>query len=137
MNGLVRRLIAPFVLGVTFVASAVLSEVFNTGIVFVAAGTIAAAVLSRLVWPSPVIVVAVVMVIVATLLPISAMYIVGNSGEGEVSLSEVLSLIVWWKNLVPLATAVATTCALKYLRFRARGAGQTNTPDTPQVGDRP
>lgn len=137
MDGSVRKVVAPFVLGAVFIASLFLSDVLDAGVVFVAVGTIVAVVLSHLVWPSPVFVVALVMLVVATLLPISGMYIVGNSGEQEVSFSEVLNLIVWWKNVVPLTTAIITACALKHLRFRMTGAGQTNTPDTPPVGERP
>lgn len=68
MNRRAREAIAPLVLGATFVASLFLSEVFSAGIIFIAIATAVSVAISYIIWPSPVVVVALVMMAVATLI---------------------------------------------------------------------
>jgi len=114
-----RRIGAPFVLGAMFIASLFSSSIFDVHIIFVAIATAVSVVVSYLVWPIRLVVVALVMIVVATLLPISAMYVVANSGPESASIVEILQLIDWWKNVVPLATAIGTAYLLTRLGFRS------------------
>jgi hypothetical protein len=120
MNKRLRQVVAPLIPGTAFVASLFASEVFNAGVVFIAAATAVSVIISYVVWPSSIIVVALVMVVVATLLPISAMYLVANSGEESASIIEILRLVIWWKNAVPLAVAVTTAYFLRLAANRSR-----------------
>ena len=120
MNKRLRQVVAPLILGTAFIACVFLSEVFHAGMVFITAVTAVAVIISYAVWPSSVIIVALVMIVVATLLPISAMYLVANSGEEDASIVEILRLVIWWKNAVPLAVAVATAYFLRLAEDRSR-----------------
>ena len=119
MSKRARKIAAPFVLGAMFIASLFLSSIFNAHIVFVAIATAVSVAVSYLVWPIRLVVVALVMIVVATLLPISAMYIAANSEQESTSIADLLRLVVWWKNAVPLATAVGTAYLLTHLPFQS------------------
>ena len=119
MSKRARKIAAPFVLGAMFIASLFLSSIFSAHIVFVAIATAVSVAVSYLVWPIRLVVVALVMIVVATLLPISAMYIAANSGQESTSIADLLRLVVWWKNAVPLATAVGTAYLLTHLPFQS------------------
>ena len=120
MNERLRKVAALLVLGAIFLASLFLSQVLDAGIIFVAVATAVSVAISHLVWPTPPVVVALVMIVVATVLPISAMYVVANSGQETASLVEVLRLLVWWKNATPVVIAVAVAYFLKHLPVRSR-----------------
>lgn len=109
----IRQIGAPLVLGILFLTSLFVGA--GTSTVLLAIAVAVSVIVSHLIWPSPVIVIAAVMVVVATLMPISAMYIVANSGQESASLAEILSLFVWWKNVIPLVVAIITACVLRRL----------------------
>lgn len=117
MSEHIRRLIAPFVLGAMFLVSLFLSQIFNAHLIFIAVGTAISVAISHLAWPTSIVTVALVMIVVATLVPISAMYVVANSGQESASIVEILSLLVRWKNAIPLVTAVTVAYFLKHRPF--------------------
>jgi ABC-type Fe3+-siderophore transport system permease subunit len=129
MNTRIRQILAPSVLGLLFLASLVsLSLIgWDKSIACVVVATVLSVVVTYWIWPSSPITLALTMILVSVVLPVSAMYIVANYGESEAPFWLIFNMVNWRRIFLPTVSAAVTALCLRFLtrwhRLPSRGSG--------------
>ena len=129
MNTRVRQVLAPFVLGVLYLASLFGSNLIGLGrsISCVLVATILCVIFTWRIWPSSPVTLALTMILVSVVLPISAMYAVANYGESEAPFWLIFNMVNWRRIFLPTVSAAVTALCLRFLtrwhRLPSRDSG--------------
>ena len=125
----VRQILAPSVLGVLFLASLASLNLmgWDKSIPCVVAATVLSVVVTHWIWPSSPITLALTMILVSVLLPVTAMYAVANYGESEAPFWLIFNMVNWRRIFLPTVSAAVTALCLRFLtrwhRLPSRGSG--------------
>ncbi len=122
MNTRFRQVFAPLVQGLLFLAFLAGLNLmgWDKSIPCVIAATILSVTVAYQVWPSSPVTLALTMILVSVVLPLSALYVVANWGESQAPFWGIVNMVDWRRTFLPTITAVVASVSLRFW-MRRRG----------------
>ncbi len=110
MNTRFRQVFAPLVQGLLFLAFLAGLNLmgWDKSIPCVIAATILSVTVAYQVWPSSPVTLALTMILVSVVLPLSSLYVVANWGESQAPFWGIVNMVDWRRTFLPTITAVAS-----------------------------